>query len=166
MQQRVQAGAAPEPRWWQMKCVCYLYHITHTCTCTYSLTVKSHCSLLTYGSTHTCTDLTSVAVSQVQGHTGAVIVLADGLNLLLRETDYHQPPIYPHKHPSCTERIPGYYVNKADAPKLFHTWSTSYANSVTGLTRSKSRWKMKNSSAFMPHTFSQCNMADYGSKSR
>ena len=32
--------------------------------------------------------------------------------------------IYPHKHLSCTERKPRYCVNKADAPKSFHTFSS------------------------------------------
>lgn len=83
---------------------------------------------------------------------GAVSILADGLHLLLGETDYHRLPIYPHKHPSCTESVPKCYVNIAQASKLFHTWSTSYANNVTKITRSGTQCKKRSSPVSVRHT--------------
>lgn len=58
---------------------------------------------LMYGGVHTHWPDYAELVSRAQGHTGAGSVLADGLDLLLGETDYHHPPIYPHKHRSCME---------------------------------------------------------------
>lgn len=108
-------------------------------------------SQLTCGNTDTLTWLPWLFA----GHRvtpGAVSILADGLHLLLGETDYHRLPIYPHKHPSSTESVPKCYVNIAQASKLFHTWSTSYANNVTKITRSRTQCKKGTSPVFVRHT--------------
>ena len=101
--------------------------------------MKYHSSLLTYGSTHTRIDLTTVVVSRAQGHTGAVSVLADGLDLLLRETDYHHPPIYPHKHPAAPKENQGTVSIKQMHLSCSIRDPQAKANSVTGITGSKSQ---------------------------